>query len=202
MGKVIFSISMSLDGFVAGPEDRPGQGLGVGGEILHYWVHGGGADGFAATGPDRAVLDELFVDTGAFVVGRRMFDVSEAWGGDPPGGLPCFVVTHHVPSEWAKPAGPFKFVTDGVESAVTLARKAAGDGNVALGGGADIGRQAIEAGVVDEIQIHLVPVLLGGGVRLFEHLEVAPIRLERTRVIESPYATHLRFTVLDRPSRP
>jgi dihydrofolate reductase len=185
MGTVIFSISMSLDGFVTGPNDRPGQGLGEGGEILHHWVY-------------EEDLGELFGDTGACVVGWRTFDVS-GWGDNPPLGLPCFVLTHQVPQEWAEPGSAFTFVTDGIESAVAQAQKVAGDRIVGIGGGADIGRQALEAGLVDEIHIQLAPVLLGAGIRLFEHLEAAPIRLERTRVIESRHATHLRFTVLGRP---
>lgn len=185
MGKVIISISMSLDGYVAGLNDRPGHGLGDDGEILHHWVRD----------EDE---DEMFAETGATVVGRRMFEVSGAWGGNPPGGLPCFVLTHHAPEEWDFPGSAFTFVNDGIKTAVELARKAAGGKHVGIGGGADICRQALEANVVDEMELQLVPVILGAGIRLFDHLQGTPVRLEPVRARESRYATHLRYTVADR----
>jgi dihydrofolate reductase len=132
---------------------------------------------------------------GAMVAGRRMFDISRAWGGNPPGGANCFIVTHSVPQEWVKEGSPFTFVTDGVESAVQQAKKVAGDKNVSVAS-ASIAQQCIKAGLLDEIQIDLAPVLLGDGVRLFERLGVTPIELECLKVIEAPGVTHLGFRVV------
>jgi dihydrofolate reductase len=132
---------------------------------------------------------------GAFVTGRRTFDFANGWGGRPPLGVPTFVVTHTVPQEWAYEGSPFTFVTDGVESAVEQAKAIAEDKNVTVGA-ASIAQQSIRAGLLDEIHVDLVPVLLGGGVRLFEHLGTEPIGLERTRVIEAPGVTHLTFRVV------
>ncbi len=132
---------------------------------------------------------------GAAVTGRRTFDIAGGWGGNPPGGGPCFVVTHTVPQEWVKEGSPFTFVTDGVESAIRQAKKAAGDKNVAVSS-ANIAQQCIKASLLDQIQIDLVPVLLGGGVRLFDHLGTEPIELERTRVVEAPGVTHLIYRVV------
>jgi dihydrofolate reductase len=182
MGQVIISISMSLDGFVAGPNDHAGQGLGEGGDVLHDWIQD----------EDPA---QMFGETGAIVVGRRMFDVSGAWDGNPPGGLPCFVVTHHAPAEWDGPGSAFTFVPDGVQAAVELARAAAGDKNVGIGGGANVCRQALEAGVVDELELQLVPVILGGGQSLFEGQTGTPLELEPVRARQARHATHLRYRI-------
>jgi dihydrofolate reductase len=126
------------------------------------------------------------------VAGRRMFDIAHAWGGNPPGGGPCFIVTHSAPQEWLKEGSPFTFVTDGVESAIRQAKQAAGNKNVSVSS-ASIMQQCIKAGLLDEIHINLAPVLLGAGVRLFDNLGAAPIELERTRVIEALGVTHLRY---------
>ena len=141
------------------------------------------------------LLREEWATLGAMVVGRRTFDIADAWGGNPPGGGPCFVVTHTIPHEWVKAGSPFTFVADGVESAIGQAKQAAGDKDVAIGS-ATIAQQCLAAGLLDEIRIDLVPVLLGDGVRLFDHLGAAPIALERTRVVEAPGVTHLRFRVV------
>jgi dihydrofolate reductase len=132
---------------------------------------------------------------GAFVTGRRTFDISNGWGGSPPLGVPTFVVTHTVPEEWVYEGSPFTFVTDGVEVAVEKARAVAGDKDVAVGA-ASIVQQCIRAGLLDEIHVDLVPILLGGGVRLFEHLGGEPIELENSRVIEGDGVTHLTFRVV------
>jgi dihydrofolate reductase len=132
---------------------------------------------------------------GAFVTGRRTFDITGGWGGNPPLGVPTFVVTHSVPQEWVYEGSPFTFVTDGLGSAVEQAKAAAGDKDVAVGA-ASIVQQCIRARLLDEIHVDLVPVLLGEGVRLFEHLGTAPIELERTRVVEGAGVTHLTFRVL------
>ena len=203
MGKVVADITMSLDGFITGPDDRPGRGLGERGEPLHNWVMGGpwryddGGRRFAPADVDRRVLEQAMGSTGAGIIGRRMFDVTGGWGGHPPGGPDAryFVLTHSVPPEWADRTSPFTFVTDGIESALAQARAAAGDKDVGIGGGANVIQQYLAAGLVNELRLHLAPVLLGAGKRLFGNLGDQTIELERTGVIESPYAIHLFFTV-------
>jgi len=203
MGKVIFENSVSLDGFVAGPNDGPDNGLGDGGQRLFDWYNNGDV-AFPLQGTDMVfkisrasaeLLREEWDKLGAMVAGRRMFDIAHAWGGNPPGGGPCFIVTHNPPQEWLKEGSPFTFVTDGVESAVAKAKQVAGDKNVGISS-ASIMQQCLKAGLLDEIQIDLAPVLLGGGVRLFDHLGAVPIELERTRVIEAPGVTHLRYRIV------
>jgi dihydrofolate reductase len=202
MGKVVADITTSLDGFITGPDDAPGRGLGERGEVLHNWVMGGpwrydGEHRFAPLDVDRGVLQEAMGSIGAGIIGRRMFDVTGGWGGNPPGGPDAryFVLTHTVPGEWAGQDSPFTFVTDGIESALTQAQAMAGDKDVGIGGGANVIQQYLAAGLVDELRLHIAPVLLGAGKRLFDHLGDETIELERTGVIESPYATHLYFTV-------
>ncbi len=202
MGQVVFEISMSLDGFIAGPNDRPGLGLGEGGERLHQWAYELASwrerHGLAGgqTNRDAELLDEAFRNTGASIVGRRMFDNAEGWGENPPFDMPVFILTHQAREPLVKGGTTFTFVTDGIESALAQARAAAGAKNVAIGGGANVAQQYLKAGLLDEIEIHLVPVLLGAGLRLFDNLGDAQIELERTRVIDSPAVTHLRFRVV------
>jgi dihydrofolate reductase len=194
---------MSLDGFVAGPNDGPDNSLGDGGERLFRWYSSGdtalplpGTDMvFQISRASAELLQEEWSKVGAMVAGRRMFDIAQAWHGNPPGGEPCFIVTHTVPQEWVTEGSPFTFVTDGVESAIRQAKQAAGNKNVAVSS-ANIAQQCIKAGLLDEIQIDLVPVLLGGGVRLFEHLGAAPIELESTGVVAAPGVTHLKFRIV------
>jgi dihydrofolate reductase len=203
MGKVSTGLSMSLDGFIAGPNDGPERPLGEGGERLFAWYSAGdteyrlpGTEMVFRVSPQSAeLLREAHSKMGAFVTGRRTFDITNGWGGSPPLGVPTFVVTHTVPQEWVYEGSPFTFVTDGVESAVEQAKKAAGDKDVAVGA-ASIAQQCLRAGLLDEIHVDLVPMLLGGGVRLFDHLGPEPIELERTRVIEAPDVTHLTFRVV------
>ena len=203
MGKVTTGLSMSLDGFIAGPNDGPGSPLGDGGERLFAWYAGGdteyrlpGTEMVFMVSPQSAqLLGEAHTNMGAFVTGRRTFDISNGWGGSPPLGVPTFVVTHSVPQEWVYQGSPFTFVTDGVESAVEQARAVAGDKNVATGA-ASIAQQCIRAGLLDEIHIDLMPVLLGDGIRLFDHLSAGPIELESTEVIEGAGVTHLTFRVV------
>jgi dihydrofolate reductase len=202
MGKVHVDITMSLDGFVAGPNDSPDVPLGEGGERLHEWVYGlaswrepHGLEG-GETGRDSEVLDEAMRDNGAIVLGRRMFDNAQGWGDNPPFHVPVFVLTHEAREPLAKEGGTtFTFVTDGIESALEQARAAAGDKNVSIAGGANTIQQYLGAGLVDELQVHVVPLLLGGGVRLFDG-PGTDIELEATRVIDSPAVTHLRFRVV------
>jgi dihydrofolate reductase len=216
MSRVVLDISMSLDGFVAGPEQTLEEPLGREGERLHEWVvglrrwreaHGlaGGEDNL-----DSDVIDEHVRAVGATVMGRRMFsggagpweddpNADAWWGDEPPFRHPVFVVTHHDREPLVKQGGTtFTFVTDGVVSAVEQARAAAGEQDVAVAGGAQVAQQVWKAGLLDELQLHVVPLLLGGGVRLFDdHGGGAPLELERTRVVESPAGvTHLRYRVV------
>jgi dihydrofolate reductase len=194
MGKVITGISMSLDGFITGPQDDV--------QHLFKWYFSGTTDVPMQGGrmvlkvsPESAeLIEDSIRTTGAMVAGRKMFDIAQAWGGYPPF-APCFIVTHSVPQEWVKEGSPFTFVTEGVESAIEQAKAAAGDKNVAVAT-ATITQQCLKAGLLDEIHIDLVPVLLGDGIRLFDHLGTGPIELESTRVVEAPGVTHLGFRVV------
>jgi dihydrofolate reductase len=190
MGNVASAMSMSLDGFVTGPNDSRKQPLGEGGDVLHDWL------GPAATTADREVLQEMVDGAGAILMGRRSYDFcvgDGGWGdGGPAGDVPCFVLTHQPPADAPK---VFTFVTDGIESAVAQAKAVAGDRTVGIHG-ATAAQQALAAGLLDEIQVHLVPVLLGGGVRLFDLLGGSPVNLTRDRVVEAGSGvTHLRFRV-------
>jgi dihydrofolate reductase len=213
MGKVTFEISVSLDGFVAGPNPSLEDPLGEGGEQLHEWVVGlaswrkrHGLEG-GATNASSAVVEESLAATGAVVMGRRMFSGGSGpwdddpnadgwWGDDPPFRVPVFVLTHHARETVTKQGGTsFVFVTEGVEAALEQARAAAGDKDVSVFGGADVVQQFLRAGLLDEFQLNLVPVLLGGGVRLFDRVDAGRIALEKTRVVDSEGVTHLRFRV-------
>jgi dihydrofolate reductase len=198
MSKTIAVFAMSLDGFIADPEDDVGR--------LFGWLSGGDTP-FPIPGEDRVFMTspasaehyrEIFETTGAAVTGRRDFDVSNAWGGKYPMGVPAFIVTHTVPQEWAGEGSPFTFVTDGIESALEKAKAAAGDKAV-LVSGSKITQQCLKAGLLDEIQIDLVPVLLGAGVRLFDHLGTEPIALDSTSVVSAPGVTHLKYRVVREP---
>ncbi len=194
---------MSLDGFIAGPNDSLGSPLGEGGERLFAWYSSGdteyrlpGTEMVFRVSPQSAeLLREAHSKMGAFVTGRRTFDITNGWGGNPPLGVPTFVVTHTVPQEWVYEGSPFTFVTEGVQSAVEQAKALAGEKDVAVGA-ASIAQQCIRAGLLDEIHIDLVPVLLGGGVRLFDHLGTGPIDLESTEVAQGTGVTHLTFRVV------
>lgn len=202
MGKVVFHMTMSLDGFVAGPNDGPQNGLGDGGGALFKWYFSGDTEIMVSSGTpplkvarqSAEILKEVMATQGAGVWGRRTFDIAHAWGGHPPV-APCFVVTHAAPPEWLREDSPFVFVTDGVESAIRQAKQAAGEKDVAICT-ASILQQCLSAGLVDEVHVSLAPVLLGGGVRLFDQLRAAPIALESTRVVATPDVTHLTFRVI------
>jgi dihydrofolate reductase len=202
MGKVVFDISVSLDGFVAGPDDGPELGLGAGGERLHEWVveleswrEPHGLEG-GETNPSSKVVEEAMSASGAVVVGKRMFDNAHGWGDEPPFHKPVFVLTHTAREPLTKSDTTFTFVTDGIESAIEQAKAAAGDGNVSIGGGASTAQQALKAGLVDEVQLTFAPVLLGGGVRLFDGLGPDDVELELIRVVEGPKATHVKYRVV------
>ena len=203
MGKVRTGHSVSLDGFIAGPNDGPEAPMGVGGERLLAWYASGdteyglpGTEMVFRVSPQSAeLLRETHETTGALVTGRRTFDLTNGWGGGHPLGVPVFVVTRAVAQEWVYEGSPFTFVTDGLESAVERARAVAGGKDVGVIG-ASLVQQCIRAGLLEEVHVDLVPVLLGGGVRLFDHLGTEPIELESTRVIEGAGVTHLTFRVV------
>ncbi len=160
-------------------------------ERLHEWM-------FASrTDVDAEVVDELYARTGAVLIGRRMFDLGvEPWGDPPPFERPVFVLTHEPRDPVPMQGGTtYRFVTDGIEAALEDAKAAAGEKDVGIWGGANVMRQYLEAGLVDELQIHLIPVLLGEGLRLFRDAGRERVELRRTRTIETPGATHLRFAV-------
>jgi dihydrofolate reductase len=150
---------------------------------------------FKVSKASAELIRQEWESIGAIVTGRRDFDVSKAWGGASPLGVPIFIVTHHPPSEWSQKESPFTFVTDGVESAVTQAKQAANGKDVSIGG-SQIIQQCLRAGLVDEIGIELVPILLGSGIRLFDDLSGERIELMNTAVVEGTGVTHLRFRVL------
>ena len=214
MGKLFLDISMSLDGYVAGPDQSMDDPLGKGGELLHEWALGTkawrephGLDG-GEENVDSGVVSETTTRAGATLMGRRMFsggagpweddpNADAWWGDDPPFHHPVFVLTHHAREPMEMNGGTtFTFVTDGIESALEQAKEAAGDKDVQISGGAQAAQQYVEAGLVDEIQLHVAPVFLGAGERLFEnHVADAPARLECTRAIESPTGVvHLRYS--------
>jgi dihydrofolate reductase len=209
---VTAEISISLDGYVAGPDPSLEQPLGRGGERLHDWVvrlrswrASHGLEG-GETGADDDLVAESLKAQGPVVMGRRMFSGGDGpweadpnaqgwWGDEPPFHKPVFVVTHHEREPLVLGETTFTFVTEGVGPAIEQARAAAGDRDVLVAGGADTIDQALAAGLVDELQLHVAPVLLGGGTRLFEGLGPEPPRLDLASVVESPHASHLRYRV-------
>jgi dihydrofolate reductase len=201
MTKVVTAHSTSLDGFIAGADDGPGQPLGVGGDRLFKWFSDGDTPsryypGFKMSAVSAAFFDEGVGRVGAVISGRHTYDISDAWGGSGPlPGVPLFVLTHRVPE--AVPAGdpPYTFVTDGIERAVEQARTAAGGKDVALMG-ATIVQQGLRAGLLDELVISLVPVVLGRGARPLEGLEPGSVQLDLVRVVDAPGVTHLTYRVM------
>ena len=191
MSTVVFDISMSLDGFVTASGRRPEEPMGDGGLKLVEWA-------FGEDERNREFFERSISELGAVIAGRETYDTSLPWWGadGPTGGArrPVFVVTHEAPAE-SPEGGVYTFVTDGIESALERAKAAADGKTVTVMGGASIGQQYIRAGLVDELSIHLVPVLFGGGTRMFEHLGSEHIQLETVEVIETPAATHMRFRI-------
>jgi dihydrofolate reductase len=197
MSKVNAGITISLDGYITGPDDGPGRGLGEGGERLHSWVFGGPwsyaeEPKGAATGADKELLDRAYATVGVVVGGRNTYEAAEAWGGQNPWGMPFFIVTHQ-PAE-APAGGGFEFV-NGLDEAIGRAREAASDNDVFVMGGADVIRQALRGGYVEELTITIAPVVLGGGKRLFEDFAES-LNLEHVRLLQSPFATHITYRVL------
>jgi dihydrofolate reductase len=195
---VIATITTSVDGYVTGPDDGPDRGLGVGGERLHYWVMGGPwtyeteHDPGAMGGADKEFLDDLVRTAGAGICGRGMYDAAGAWGGTNPFGGTLFVLTHRI-EDAPDPSTGFVFVDD-LATAMQRAAEVAAGRDVTIGGGADVIRQALAAGYVDELAISTAPVILGAGKRLFEGFD-HDLDLEVRRVYTSPYATHVRYAV-------
>jgi dihydrofolate reductase len=209
--KLKFEISVSLDGYVAGPNPSEEDPLGVGGEQLHEWVvklaawrepHGYEGGEVNASTP---LVEEMESGFGAAIMGRNMFGGGPGpwgedpwqgwWGEEPPFRAPVFVLTHHEREPLTLGETTFTFVTDGIESALRQAREAAGDRDVAIGGGAETFRQYLAAGLVDQMQLNVVPILLGGGTRLFEDGAGVGLKLERILVVDTPEVTHLRYRV-------
>lgn len=198
MTPVIANMSMSLDGFIADPSD------GV--EHLFGWYNNGDitvptADArwtFHTSEASAGYLRKAFANIGALVAGRRLFDVAGGWGGNHPAGVPVFVVTHTVPDDWPRDDAPFTFVTDGVESAVAQAKAVVGDNKIVSVASANIAQQCLNAGLLDGISVDLVPVLLGEGIRFFDHLSNAPVKLEDPDIIEGTGVTHLYYRVTPR----
>jgi dihydrofolate reductase len=213
MTRLRFQISMSLDGFIAGPNQSTENPLGEGGMQLHQWAFGlaawrerHGQEG-GEVNPSTDVVEESLENVGATVMGRNMFGGTGPWGDDPwdgwwgddpPFHMPVFIVTHHERQPVVKRGDtPFTFVTDGIESALEQARTAAAGKDVALGGGANIAQQYLKAGLIDEMQIHLVPVLLGDGARLFDNVMPMKPGLECIRAVEAPGVLHLTYRLTE-----
>ena len=199
LGKVMVSLSVSLDGFIAGPDDGLEHPLGVGGERIFTWMNAGPETNrvnqyLAPPDASLPVIEAWTAECGAIVSGRRTFDIAGGWKGGHPIDVPIFVVTHEAPTEgeWSPQV---RFVTDGLERAIELAREAAGDKDVSVCA-ADPVQQLLRAGLLDEIEVSVTPCLLGGGVRLFDHLGAEPIDLEQISVTPSDGVTHLRYRVV------
>lgn len=189
MGKVTLQISVSLDGFAAGANIGHAHPLGENGEMLHHWMFD------TATDTDRKISADIFADAGAFILGKRMFDLGiDLWGDDGAFGMPCFVLTHHPQPVLVKGPTTFSFVTNGIESALAQAKAAAGAKDVVIGGGANLAQQYLKAGLIDDLYIHIAPVLLGAGTRLFDNLDSYPHQLQIANVVTTPAATHIHYT--------
>jgi dihydrofolate reductase len=200
--KVFFDVGLSLDGYMAGPNARPGNPLGDGGPAMHGWVFETasfrelfGIPGGDSGSADDALVRRLFARTGAYVMGRRMFDEGEVgWPENPPFRAPVYVLTHSPREPWVRQGGTtFHFVTDGIESALAQAKAAAGDKDVRISGGADTIRQYIQAGLIDECTVHVTPALLGAGLRLLDQLAPEELKLETVSAISSKLVTHLDY---------
>ncbi len=199
MDKVVTGLTVSLDGFIAGPNDGPDNPLGDGGMALFdWWTAGtermGPDDRFTPPSRSREVVEEMF-GCGAVITGRRTFDIADGWGGHHPVGAPFFVLSHSLPDAHVGPGTDGVVVTDGIERALELARAVAHGRDIAVGA-ADVAQQYLKAGLLDEIHLNLVPILLGDGVRLFGNLDGHRFDLECTRVVESEGVTHLRYRVV------
>ena len=210
MGKLRLDISISLDGYVAGPNPSEENPLGIGGEQLHEWAFGleawrkpHGLEG-GEVNESTPVIEESHANVGATVMGRNMFGGEGSWdakpwdgwwGEEPPFHMPVFVLTHHEREPLVKADTTFTFVTEGIEPALQQAQEAAGGKDIALAGGANVAQQYLRAGLVNEMQLHVASVLLGGGTRLLDNLDGAKLRLECIRVVAAPGVTHLKYRI-------
>jgi dihydrofolate reductase len=212
MGRLRYSVSMSLDGFVAGPDQSPEDPLGVRGHLLHEWMRSlaiwraeAGLNG-GEVNASTAVIEEQDMNIGAIVMGRNMFGGGPGpwgedpwngwWGDNPPFHVPVFVLTHHPRRRLECQGGTtFEFVTDGITAALDRARDAANGMDVGISGGAGVAKQYLAAGLMDDLLIHLVPAFLGAGVRLFDSRALASITMVQERAVEAPGVTHLSYTI-------
>ena len=210
MTNLRFNITVSLDGYVAGPNQSVANPLGEGGEKLHQWAFGTrnfrkmhGMDG-GTTDADDAIIAETFQNIGATIMGRHMFGGGDSawgddpwrgwWGEDPPYHTPVFVLTHHARNALEMQGGTtFHFVTGGIREALERARKAAQGKDISLGGGADVAQQYLKAGLIDQMEIHVVPVMLGDGARLFDKTDGYQTAYQCDRIVSSPSVTHYRY---------
>jgi dihydrofolate reductase len=200
MSKVVIDMSMSLDGFVAGPDDGKAHPLGThGGEHVFDWYFSGTKEHRdplfrPEPGANLDEVERMFAESGAFIFGRRTYEITDGWGGrHPVNGAPTFVLTHKAPADYPRGPSNLTFVSDGIASAIRQARAVAGGKDIKLGGASPC-KQALAEGLCDEILVHVAPYLLGGGVRLFDSLPKG-IRLEKLSVSDGPFATHLRYRV-------
>lgn len=195
MGIVGTSFTVSLDGFIAGLDDDVSE--------LFKWYSAGDTDLAYPNGRMTAkvsaasakIIEDAIQATGALVTGRRLFDLTKGWGGRHPVDVPVVVVTHNVPEGWLYEGSPFTFVTDGVESAIEKAKELAQGKDVAIAS-ANVAQQCLKAGLVDDIEMDIVPVLLGKGIRMYEYLGIEPVTLETTKVVQGTGVTHIRFRVV------
>lgn len=184
MGSVFLDISMSLDGFIAGREDDV--------ESLHDWI----LDFKTGIFKKSEVLSELFERTGAIVAGRRVYEIASGWGGNHPiGGVPVYVLSHDIPENVPQGGTAFTFVSEGIEVAIRKAKVSAGDKDVYVLGGATVAQQCLKASLLDEIHVHIAPVLLTEGIRLFDHIGSEYIQLETIGILESHGTTHIRYRI-------
>lgn len=201
MGKVILDISMSLDGFIAGSNDTQQSPLGDGGKAIQSWLFSGDQSSrynefFQLSSTNKKVFDESIPNTGAMIVGRRTFDIVNGWGGSHPiQGVPIFVVTHKAPESYLEKDTCFIFVTNGIESAVQQAKVVADGKNVSIGT-ATIAQQCIRARLLDEMHLHIAPILLGKGIRLFDQIGTESIKLESNKIVDGFDVTHLKYKLL------
>lgn len=201
MSKLILDISMSLDGFIAGLNDHQKQPLGDGGEAIQSWLFSGNQPSkynefFQLSSTNKAVFDASIPKTGAMIVGRRTFDIVNGWEGSHPiQDVPIFVVTHEPPETYLEDKTSFTFITDGIESAVQQAKEAANGKNISVGA-ASIAQQCIKAKLLDEMHLHVSPIILGNGIRLFDHMGAEQIKLESENVVDGSDVIHLKYRLL------
>jgi dihydrofolate reductase len=203
MGKVTTGFSMSLDGFVAGLNDSPENSLGDGGDRLFKWYFAGeptvevpmGEGTMKMSSEGGEMVEEVARIAGVLVTARRTFDIARAWGGRHPMDVPMVVLTHQVPQEWVYEGSPFTFITDGIETAIKKAQEIAGDKDVVIGAPSAV-KQALNAGLLEEIHIDLIPLLLGDGIRLFDSLNIEPTDLQLDDINMSAGVVHMTFRII------